>query len=248
MSTLLASRLTAGLLLAATAFAQAPAGNEMYRVTTSKVKIGMNADYEAIAKETSAAFKQGGAPWRHVWTTSLFGDVGTYITVTPISKFAEFDQPSPLVKAMGEAKYQQYVARVGRCLESVNYKAVQFRKDLSLISDRATAPTVAMVATAIVATGKDEAYEAVIKNEIVPALRKAGVKDAWVHRTMFGGNTNEYTVVILQDKWAELDAGSPLLRALGPEGLRALRAKLAGMTVSVEYSFIRNLPELGFQR
>jgi len=228
-----------------TVFAQD--GPQMMRMTTAKVKLGMNAEYEALQKELNEALKKGGVPWRHVWTTTMFGDAGTYISVTPISKFAEFDQPSPAAKAMGDAKYQQYLARAGRCLDSVNYRAIVYRPDLSLMSDRQSEPGLALVVTLVLTPGKEEAYEAIIKSDIMPALKKAGVKDAWMHKTMFGGSASEYTVVLLYNKFADVDAGSPLARGLGPDGVAALRAKTQGMIQSTSYTFIRNIPELGYQ-
>ena len=81
----------------------------------------------------------------------------------------------------------------------------------------------------------------------MPALKKAGVKDAWMHKTMFGGSASEYTVVLLYNKFADVDAGSPLARGLGPDGVAALRAKTQGMIQSTSYTFIRNIPELGYQ-
>lgn len=222
-------------------------GPQMLRMATVKVKLGMNAEYEAAQKEVSDALKKAGVPWRQVWTTTTFGDVGTYVSVTPISKFAEFDQIPPAVKAMGETKYQQYLARVGRCLDSVNYRALIYRPDLSLMSDRQTPVAMALVVTLVVTPGKEAAYEAIIKSDIVPALKKAGVKDAWVHRTLFGGSQSEYTVVVLYEKFAEVDAGSPLARGLGAEGMAALTAKTQGMIQSTNYVFARHIAELSFR-
>ena len=52
--------------------------------------------------EVVPALKKAGVKTRTVYTTGLFGTSGEYVVVTPFEKYAEFDQGSPLIKALGE--------------------------------------------------------------------------------------------------------------------------------------------------
>jgi hypothetical protein len=64
------------------------------------------------------------------------------------------------------------------------------------------------------------------KNEVVPALKKAGVTSRTVYTTGVFGNAGEYIVVQPMAKFAEFDSPSPQARALGPEGNARLGAKI----------------------
>ena len=83
-----------------------------------------------------------------------------------------------------------------------------------------------------------------VKSEILPVLKKAGVKDYWVHQTILGGDPNEFVVLSLVPNMAELDKPSPMVRVLGREGWLKLTGKIAGVVSSVDMSVTRLDPEL----
>lgn len=72
------------------------------------------------------------------------------------------------------------------------------------------------------------------RNEVVPALKKAGVGGYTTYRTVVG-EVAEY-VIVRPFAFAELDRADPLDRALGAEGAAALRRKLADCTESMHRS------------
>ncbi len=63
------------------------------------------------------------------------------------------------------------------------------------------------------------------RSEVVPALKKAGIKRRTVWATAVG-NSFEYTILMPFDTWALMDAPGPLVTALGAEGAARLNAKL----------------------
>ena len=63
------------------------------------------------------------------------------------------------------------------------------------------------------------------RSEVVPALKKAGIKQRTVWATAVG-NSFEYTILMPFDTWALMDAPGPLVTALGAEGAARLNAKL----------------------
>jgi len=63
------------------------------------------------------------------------------------------------------------------------------------------------------------------KNEVNPALKKAGVTQRNVSSTRFG-NTYEYLASTPLENYAQLDSPSPFVRALGAEGSAKLAAKI----------------------
>ena len=52
--------------------------------------------------------------------------------------------------------------------------------------------------------------------------------------------------MVLYEKFADLDGGSPVEKALGPEGRRKLRQKSAGVIASMEKMVARRIAELSY--
>lgn len=72
------------------------------------------------------------------------------------------------------------------------------------------------------------------RNEVVPALKKAGIENYTTYRTVVG-ELAEF-VIVRPFAFAELDAADPLDRVLGAAAAAALRAKLADCTESMHRS------------
>jgi hypothetical protein len=125
--------------------------------------------------------------------------------------------------------------------------AVQDRAELS-IPRAADAKVVAAILTDItVLGGHADQYEAFIKNDMLPVLKKAKVIGSSVSRTVFGGNANEYHSLLYLDSFAEIDKGPPQVRVLGEAGAQALLAKLAPHVATVERTILRYVPDLSYQ-
>ena len=87
-------------------------------------------------------------------------------------------------------------------------------------------PTTPYVATAIqVKPDMLNEWLDLQKNEVMPALKKAGISSRAIYATTAGDNY-EYLEVRPADKFAALDGPGPLNRALGPEAAGRLIAKL----------------------
>ena len=65
------------------------------------------------------------------------------------------------------------------------------------------------------------------KNEVVPALKKAGVKTRTVYSSGLFGTANEYVTTQPFDNTSEFDGQSPLVKALDQPGAARLNGKLA---------------------
>ena len=64
------------------------------------------------------------------------------------------------------------------------------------------------------------------KNEVVPALKKAGQTTRTVYVSGLFGNSYEYVTITPFEKFADFDAGNPLVKALGETASARLGAKL----------------------
>lgn len=81
-------------------------------------------------------------------------------------------------------------------------------------------------------------------NEVVPALKKGGVKTRTVYSTALFGSGLEYTSVTPFDKFAEFDGESPPVKALGAAGAARLEEKLRKCIVSVNSFMSVSAPDL----
>lgn len=84
------------------------------------------------------------------------------------------------------------------------------------------------------------------KNEINPALKKAGIKSRTVFRNApFNGSPYEYVSVTPFDNYGEFDQDNALIRALGHEEAERLLGKLRKCVTSTNRFVITSRPDLG---
>ena len=113
----------------------------------------------------------------------------------------------------------------------------------------------AFVLTAADLTGAEQAaifvralgYEAYLKDDLVPVMRKGNVAAFRVSRTIFGGNGNEYHTLQYMDSFEEIGKGPMPTRVLGPVGGPQLAAKAFPHVAGVTRQILRYVPELSFQ-
>jgi hypothetical protein len=206
------------------AFAQT--SPQLMRLGMVKLKSGGQYDYEEASKLINAAYRKSGVPWRQVWQTAIFGEMGTMVTVTPVKNYAQFDEGSVLAQ-MSATDRTKYTTLSRNSIESVQYSLVETLPGLSIVSDRTTPPKFARVTTVVVQPGKNLEFEDLVKTMILPAMKKASVKDYWLNRTVLGGPMGEYSILFIFDKWAELDSAPTLQKALGPEGYKQFMGKIS---------------------
>lgn len=225
------------LALATTAISrgQTPPAPEWSVVTTVQIKPEFRAECEAAQKEISAAYKKANVP-RFVVQTIL-GDLDEYISIAPLGKYAELDSPSILAKVMGEAGSQKILKRISGYLLGVHRVTSLAMNDIS-IRTPADQGEYAHVTTWRLVPGKSEAFTAFMKNDYLPAMKKAGVANCWLSRPIFGGDLDERVMVRLMNKVGDLDAGPLTTKALGAEGARQLGIKQAAIIRSTNFRVV----------
>ncbi|NOT60134.1 MAG: hypothetical protein HOP19_07900, partial [Acidobacteria bacterium] len=115
---------------------------------------------------------------------------------------------------------------------------------LSGFAQEAPKPQLSRVSVTQVKPEMWEQFLAFYKNETLPALKKGGIKQSLVMQSSGPvGNGYELRVVQPVESLAQLDEGSALTKALGPEGRKAYDAKRRTMIVSSHAYIIRSIPE-----
>src|SRR3954453_860552 len=225
--------------------AQSTPAPEWSLVTLTTIKPEMRSDYEAFQKEMSAAYKKAEVPSRAVLQT-VMGNVLEYVSVAPLAHFADMDGPSPVERALGKADADGLMRKGVACITSAHRMASLGLNDFSIRTKTQEKSEYAMVTSYHLAAGKEAEFNAWMKNDYLPAMKKAEVKNFWVSQTVFGGEPNERIAVRLVKNMAEFDAGPVLTKALGQEGALKVRAKTAGIIDSVHYSVLHYRADLSY--
>lgn len=222
----------------------APATPAHNLVIIVHVKADMLNEWIDLQKnELIPAEKKGGVASRTTYQT-LFGNSLEYVTVIPLEKYALLDGPTPQVRALGAPGAARLAAKLAKCVES---RQLFMSIPLPELSNAPAneLPPMGVFTRVRVAPGKAPDYQNFIKSEILPIYKKANVGST-VTRRGLGANANDFVQVSWLSKAADLDAGSPILRALGPEGAAKLLARTAGMATLVEQVVRRRVPELSY--
>ena len=82
------------------------------------------------------------------------------------------------------------------------------------------------------------------KNEVVPALKKAGEKTRTVYASGLFGTSYEYVTITPIESFAQFDGHSPILKTLGPAPVARLGEKLRKCTVSSQSFLITSVDDL----
>jgi hypothetical protein len=221
---------------------------EWMHVRYVQVRPDMLQEWEDIQKnEVNPAIRKAGVPFRSVWQTAVFGDAFSFILVEPIEKFARFDEASPVESGAGKEESARIAAKLRKCIVSSRGVAGRFRTDLSILKALQRPPGLGIAVDITVEPSKRDEFEQFFKNEALPAWRKTEIDGLQVLQPVFGGVTNRYSMVFLVGKFAYLDGGPPLLKALGAEGMKKLEDRAAALIESEEITMYFYRDDLSYQ-
>jgi len=194
------------------------------------------------------ALQKGGIKWRDSYRTAVFGDIFQVAHVTDVTGLDQYDSPPPARKALGDAAYAAYQAKVGSMVSSVKTYLIRTRPDLSYVADPAAPqPKLLILTTVDVAADKIAEFEAFIKSDWIPALKSGGGKSYRVSQVVYGGSTMQYHTLVGMDTFADIGKGHPVTRALGEDGMIKLLSRVGSFTRQVDRTIIRLDPDLTFE-
>jgi hypothetical protein len=250
MSTRLRSCASTAVLVAATFAnlqtlkAQTESNPKWSVIVFTSIKPEMRADYEAWQKQMSAAYKKAEIPSRTVLQT-MMGDLFEYISITPLAKFADMDGASPVERALGKDPAAAFMRKGAAYITSAHRIVTSDMNDVS-IHTASDPGQYAVVTIMHLLPAKVPEFTAFLKDEYIPAVKKAEVKNFWVSQTVFGGNQLERVTVRPIKSMSEIDAGPPLRKALGAEGAAKLNAQRASLIDSVQMVITKYRADLSY--
>jgi hypothetical protein len=207
----------------------------------------VNAYIDFQKSDVIPALQKGGVKWRDSFRTAVFGDIFQVAHVTDVTGLDQYDSPPPVRKALGDAGYAAYQAKVGSMVSSVKTYLIRTRPDLSYVADPAAPqPKLLILTTVDVAADKIAEFETFLKSDWLPALKSGGGKSYRVSQVIYGGSTTQYHTLVGVDSFADIGKGHPVTRALGEDGMMKLLARVGSYTRQVDRTIIRLDPELTF--
>ena len=233
------------VVMTSATIAQTATTPPLLSIARAQVKSGQMAEYLEIQKKFTDASKKSGAPFRYVLQSSM-GNPNEVVTISGMNSYAERDAESPIRKAMGAAEYASLVARRSQCTVSVRTTIEKALPELSLAGTMPVPKMIREVRTRI-RSGMQNQYMALVKSDLLPALKKADVKVFRMRQVQWGGSRTEFTSASPVDKWSELDGPSRLETAMGKEAYAKYSDKVGAMIASSEYLILTVVAESSYR-
>jgi len=196
--------------------------------------------------EVVPAQKKGGLKERQVWATAV-GNSFEYTILVPFEKFALLDSPNPVVTALGAEAAARLNAKTRKCIE------VQRTFMTNRVDDLNIPPGTALVMRTVVRRvppGRAQDYVSFYRADVFPALKKAKADGKIAGATIairgVGAQANELTTTEYYNKFADMDAGSPVAAVVGVEANAKINAKGAPLATTVQTVIRRRVAELSF--
>ena len=191
-------------------------------------------EYLEIQKKFSDAAKKGGASFRYVLRGSM-GNPYEVVTISPMNSYAERDGEPIYLKGMTAAESASLAARRSQCTTSVRTTVERTLPDISLPNIMPIPKMVRELRTRV-RPGMQNQYMALVKSDLLPALKKMDVKVYRVRQVQHGGSRVEFTSAIPMEKWSELDGQATRLEnAMGKETYAKYLEKVNSMVAFSEY-------------
>jgi hypothetical protein len=218
--------------------AQAPA-NPLVQLIIVDVKPDSWDDYVALQKaETIPALQKAGIASRSAWRATSAGRMFRVAYLYPMTTFGQFDDKGPMIKALGEEGAKAYNTKLRKLLANVEYRVLRRRDDLSFGLDGGP-QKLGVLAHVHTVPGRQSDWDALLKDQWAPALKKAGVSLYAVHEVVMGGAMGEYYTFTPIPNFAALDSGHPIMKTLGPAEYQALATKMGATLQNVEREVIK---------
>ena len=157
------------------------------------------------------AQKKAGLPWRQTLGNGASGQSFTRVTIIPLANYAQLDMPGFIQRAVSAEANANYNAKLRQTIESQQVFIQTLQVDESIIGSASTASPLQVVQVAHILLGKGNDFAASLKEDYLPAYKKAGVTDYRVYNTNQGEPGTVLVRPIAND--AELDKPGLLAQA-----------------------------------
>lgn len=229
------------------AVALAPAQKtDIQNVIRFQVKPDRVGEFESAMKELHAVFQKAKYERASTVWQSGAGPM-EYLLVYYNNSYADtFGNAQPASLKEVQASVTALRSRILACTSGLERRVSEVVSDVSL--PRSTPPPYVRTIRSEVKSGKMEPYMALLKEIVLPAMKKAGVPTFIVFRQRYGGSSNEVVSAAGVTNLADLDQSpSPVVKAMGDAGYKQYLAKRAELVEHSETNIFRYRKDLSYQ-
>jgi hypothetical protein len=210
------------------------------QLTVVEVAPPMVDEFLAVQHELSERAKKAKTPWRVVSRTEVFGDSYRFLIASPLEKLAVLDE-----KADPDPSLQALVRRAENCVTSRHSYAIRMLGEIANPLPADQPEDLFVVNFVRVFPGREQDYLNVMAQDVLPHFDEMG--GHYLSGSVALGGESGFIHLFYVKDFAELDKGSPVMRALGPEGAQAVTAKLSGVVAASELWVARVLPDVSYR-
>jgi hypothetical protein len=213
------------------------------RVSIVTVKPDRTSDFEAAVKQYNEIYaKIPGAGGRGLFQ-SMTGP-HQFMLVRDYDKWGDLDS-GPVEKAVrANAELSRLNSHIVACFESGSTLIEELLPELSMPRPSGP-PTLIRLARSRIRADKTAEFESIVKDELLPAYKKAGEPSLTVRRARFGAPNNEYYMSSRMSGWADVGKES-LRKSMGEEAYKKMVSKLTALTVERELNVYRFRQDLSY--
>ena len=248
--TIAAGSATIGLAQGRGGGAAAPAPVRV-RIVITQVRPDMAGIYQDLVQNVVVpGLKKAGQVWQWTYATGPVGQAFTFVQVSPVANYAQFDQPGMLGRGIGADGVANFNAKIRPAIVSQRAFIQTLNANMSIRSNATAPPPLVQVQDFMVLPGKNQEFAALMSMNYIPALKKAGVREFWTYVVNIGGPGGQVSTVRSLAKYAELDpqpGGGNLVRGgLTQEAATELNNRRNTLISGTETNVYRYVPELSF--
>lgn len=207
-----------------------------------RVKPDRMGDFRAILRDAKAVLVKEQFNRASLWYESLSGPT-ELVWVRYYKTFAEAGAMNPIASNPAIVALS---TRLGTTIESREILMDEVIPEASVLPTGELPPLVQTLRTRV-HPGKGNDYVALVKNELIPALRKAGVPVYVFARRRMGGPGDTFTSARSLKGWGDLDGTPELRRILGEGAYEKFLAKRNALVMESEVTLYRILPDISYR-
>lgn len=212
-----------------------------------QVKFEKSGDMTAAMKEYNQVLRKAGSERYYAVWRSQTGEA-SLLVMSFHKNWADLDY-----SGNNDPKMKPYMAeinsigsRLNTCVTTGTRVMQEVRTDASL-PPAPTIPKMVFVFTGYAQSGKLDEVLALIKSDLLPAVKAAGRKTFLVMTTRFGGSTREFQIASDMDGWSMYDAPIAVRKAMGDDRYEAYLKKMRALLTDGRYDVYRYDENVSYQ-
>jgi hypothetical protein len=191
----------------------------------------------AITDYNTALRKAGGTDWATMWS-SLSGP-SQYVWIQDYEKWADLDKPR--IGPQNNVELAVADQRIRNANQSTRRVILRLVPEASVpLTDEL--PTMIYARWARASSAHSAEYGAILKSDLLPAVKKGGIKSYSVWQVRLGTEMPQYLLLAGIDNWAFFDRPSSLTNSMKQEAV----AKMSDLTTDAREDVYRLRPELSY--